>query len=100
MFDALDKARADRLRWFGQVRRRDNEYIRRAKQRLELAVRKSRWSLERSFKEEMKFVGLTFLVCCTYVANVWSVAGVRSQNAVQDIVIRPTLMMSRDMMET
>lgn len=39
-------------------------------------------------------------VCETYVANVWPVAGVRSQNAVQHIVIRPALTKSRDTMQT
>lgn len=35
-------------------------------------------------------------VCETYVANVWPVASIRSQNAVQHIVIRSALTMSRD----
>lgn len=45
-------------------------------------------------------MGWCFFVCDTYVANIWPVTSVRSQNAVQHIVIRSALMMSKETMNT
>lgn len=52
-----------------------------------------------SDKQNVKVFWQWILAACeTYVANVWPVASVRSQNAVQHIVIRSALAMSRDTM--
>lgn len=40
------------------------------------------------------------LVCVTYVANVWPVTSVCSQNAVQHVMIWPALMINKEIMMT
>lgn len=48
----------------------------------------------------MEITIMLCFVCVTYVANVWPVTSVCSQNAVQHVMIWPALMMNKEIMKT